>query len=337
MIIKSKGFVEVKRIEKIEVTDINSSCFTFIVTGLFLISVLSMLFEWKMAGGVPALRSDSETFRFTVSYSSITHIFAIMNKIVAALIGVYFVNKGFISLRKDFLLICEMIISELMMIGTSMRGEIIMAPCIIFIVFAIKKRLPIKYYVIGAVVALAFIGLMPYYRMINTYGASYILNLKSISTYPELYMFTPLYQSFTNNFSILNLDLKIFPEMRSFGYGIYVILPQIPFVELGENLMDIQNQVLNNNFYSGLTATYLATWYADFGYIGCIFSTILFAKITTFAYDKFVREHSLFSLAWYAYVFYSSLWMFYNSTFDFVFICYSLVMWIVLKMKLKIK
>ena len=290
-----------------------------------------------MAGGIPVLRTDSETFRFTVSYSSITHLLAIMNKVIVALIGTYFVNKGGISIRKDFLLLIEMIVAEFLMVGTSMRGEMIMAPCIIFIVYAIKHKLSLKVYAVGFIVVLLFIGFIPYYRMLYSYGMTYVANMRTISLYPKYYMFTPLYQSLTNNFTILNLDFKIFPELKGFGYGKYSILPQIPFVDLGVSLMKIQNEVLNNNFYSGLTATYLASWYADFGGIGCLFITILYSKLTTFAYGKYLKNKSLFSLVWYAYTFYSALWIFYNSTFDFVYVCYSIVIWLALKIKLKSK
>lgn len=334
-IITGEGFLSNIKINQIKTQQINRISFTCLITILFVISVASMLFEWWMAGGIPILRSDSETFRFTVSYSSITHLFAIMNKVVAALIGVYFVNKGKISLGKDFFLLIEMFIAELLMIGTSMRGEMIMAPCIVFIVYAIKNKLPVKVYIIGCIAALAFIGIMPYLRMLRGYGVAYIMSMQSISVYQDFYMFTPLYQSFTNNFEILNLDFTIFPKMKEFGLGIYSILPGIPFVNLGSSLMALQNEVLNNNFYSGLTATYLAPWYADFGAIGCLAITVLYAKLASYAYTKYIKDKTLYSLVWYGYTFYSSLWMFYNGTFNFVYICYSIVMWFSLKTKLE--
>lgn len=335
-IVTSKGFLSNIKVSKLQTQRIDRKYFAVIISALFLVSSASMLFEWRMAGGVPALKLDSETFRFTVSYSSITHLLAIMNKVVAALIGVYLVNNGGISIRKDFILIVEMIVAELLMIGTSMRGEMIMAPCIIFIVYAIKYELPLKFYVIGVTVALAFIGFVPYYRMLHSYGISYIASMKSISVYPDYYMFTPLYQSFTNNFTILNLDFTIYPKLKNFGLGAYSILPEIPFLNLGSNLMAVQNEVLNNNFYSGLTATYLASWYADFGNIGCLAITVLYSKLTTYTYRKYLKEKTLYSLVWYAYTFYSSLWMFYNGTFSFVYLCYSLVMWLALNIKFKL-
>ena len=334
--ISSHVFVNRTSGAEIATERIHKNNFFIIITVLFIIAVSAMLFEWKMAGGIPALRDDAETFRFTVSYSSITHLLAIMNKIVAALIGIYFVNKGRITLGVDTILLFEMIVSEILMLGTSMRGEAILAPCVIFIVYAIKKKLPIKVYVLGGVAALAYIGFMPYLRMFNSYGASYVISLQRISNYPNIYFLTPLYQSFTNNFDILNIDFSIFPNLRNFGYGIYSILPEIPFMNLGSSLMKVQNEVLNNNFYSGLTATFLASWYADFGVIGCIGITALYAKITTHIYERYIKERSLYSLALYAYTFYSSLWIFYNGVFNFVFLCYTVIIWMTLKLKYKV-
>ncbi len=334
--VASYGFNHHTKNRKIEQLKLSRSSFVIIVTFLFIVSAAAMMFEWAHTGGIPILRRDSETFRFTVSYSSFTHLLAIMNKIVTMLIGIYFVNKGKLSLKEDLLLLLEMICAEGLMIGTAMRGEIIMAPCVVFIFYAIKKKLSLKFYVIGGIAALVFIGVMPYVRMLTLYGSSYIISLRSISRYPDYYMFTPLYQTFSNNFQILNVDFSIFPEIKNFGYGMYAILPEIPFANLGTSLMDVQNEVLNNSFYSGLTATYLAEWYADFGYIGCFFSTILFAALTNYAYSRFERNHSVLSCVLYAYVFYSSLWVFYNSVFDFVFICYSLVIWFALKCKVRV-
>lgn len=332
-VITSKGFISNVRPEKIKAQQINRTQFTFFISCLFILSVSNMIFEWQMAGGVPALRSDVETFRFTVSFSSITHLLAIMNKVVAALIGVYLINKEKISFKKDILLILEMLISELLMIGTSMRGEMIMAPCIIFIVYAIKKKLPLKVYVVGGVSFLAIVGFLPLFRMIQNYGISYVNDLKGISRYPKLYWLTPLYQTFTNNFDILNLDFSIFPEMRNYGFGVYSILPMIPFVDLGSSVAGVQNEVLHNGFYSALTATYLASWYADFGWFGCMFITAVYAKLTSYAYSHYLKERNLFSLVWYAYTFYSALWLTYATVFDIVYVIYSFVMWIVLKMR----
>ena len=56
------------------------------------VSLSMMLYEWSKSGGVPALRPDAETFRMSVSQSGITHTLAIMIKIVAVLIEVYWIT-----------------------------------------------------------------------------------------------------------------------------------------------------------------------------------------------------------------------------------------------------
>ena len=305
--------------------------FILIITLLFSISTVAMLFEWKMAGGIPALRSDSETFRFTTSYTSYTHFLAILNKIVAALIGAYLVNKGTVSIKHDGLLIAEMIIAEVLMAGTAMRGEIIFAPCIIFVAFAIKHHISKKICIIFSLIFLIFTGIFPIVRMYSSYGLYYISNLKAISVYPSLFIFTPLYQTLSNNFSILKLDFDIFPKLYPYGYGMYGILPNIPFANLGKDLFNIQNEVLNNNFYGGLTGTFLQPIYADFGYVGCIVGTMIVAGFVTYSFNKYYKENTLFSLVFCAYTVYESLWISYAQTFDIVFIFYIIIIWIILK------
>lgn len=293
-----------------------------------------MIFEWYMAGGVPILRSDSETFRFTTSYSSVTHLLAIMNKIVAILIGVFLVNKGKVQLKKDFLLIVELSVAELMMVGTAMRGEMILAPCVIFAFYAIKHKIPFKAYVIAAVVAVVVIGFVPYYRSFQLYGNSYAISIMNISKYPKLFMLTPTYESLTNSFKILNWDLAIFPDEMPYGYGIYAILPQIPFLDLGASLSDVQNQFYNKGFYATLTGTAFSYWYADFGYLGFFIVTILYGCITNFAYKMLILKQDMFSFVWYSYTFYTALWMFYSCTFDQVYVIYSLILFLAMKIRI---
>ncbi len=334
--ITSKGFNFRRKNEQVKLKgNFSEYSFRIWINFSFIVATSAMLFEWVMAGGVPILRSDQETFRFLVSYSPLTHILAIMNKIIVALIGIYFIYKGKIEIKHDFILLLEMGISELLLIGTAMRGEMIFAPCIIFIFYGIKHKLPIRFYIIGTSAAFIIIGLMPYYRMVTSYGNLYISDLASISTYPAFYMFTPLYQSFSNNFEILTLDFSIFPQIKEFGYGAYSILPSIPFVTLGNSLMQVQNEVLNNGFYAGLTATYMATWYADWGYYGCFLITIAGGIFVNFIYSQFEKKRTLFLSILYSYVFYGTLWMFYNSIFDIVFLCYSLMIWFILKLNIK--
>lgn len=334
MTIAQPGFSGKNAWNEVEIKSINSSKFKKAIYPLFFVAVAMIFFEWYKAGGIPALRSDSETYRFNVSYSSITHILAIMNKIVAMLIGVYFISKEKISLRKDFFLIVAMCISELLMVGTSMRGEMITAPCIIFIAYALKHKIKTKYYIIAGVIGAAVIGAIPIIRMQGLYGTQYLLSQKSISTYPNLYWLTPLYQAFANNFEILKLDFSIFPDIVPFGLGAYGILPQIPFVDLGMSLSDIQNSVLNNGFYAALTGTFFATSYADFGYIGFIIITIFDCWICNLTYRHLLIKKDLFSLALYVYTLYNMMWIFYASTVGSVFLCYAFLIWFTLRTRM---
>lgn len=313
---------------------VEESSFKLMIACLFFAAACAMLFEWKMAGGIPILRADQETFRFTVKYSSLTHILAISNKIVVAVIGCYLINKRRVSIKKDGYLILMMIISELLMIATSMRGEMLFGPAVVFIVFGIRRKIPKKYFILAAIIGVVIVGFVPYIRMSNLYGAAYLRDLKLISTFKSLATLTPLVQTFSCNFSILAQDFLIFPNIEPFGHGDYSILPAIPFVTLGKSLMDLQNQIFNQGFYGGLTATFLATWYADFGYIGMVFQTILMAFWINYVYKMYSKNRNFFTLMWYAYTFYSSLWLVYSNTFDIVYLIYCLVIWIMSKMKL---
>ena len=333
MTIASVGFKTHAVIENKNICNIHRLNFKVIITCLFMISTLAILFEWHMAGGIPAFRTDSETFRFTTSYSSVTHILAIMNKIVASLIGIYLIEQGGLNLKKNFILIIEFICALFLMYCTAFRGEMILAPGVIFIYYAIRHKISVKCYIVVGILALLIIGVYPIVRMYKMYGAHYFVGQKNISTYPKMFFLTPIYQSFTNNYEILNLDFSIFPDIRPHGWGDFSILQQIPFLDLGQRIGAVQNEVLNNGFYANLTATYLATWYADFGYVGCFIVTIIFCWLTNLSYKKCYYKNELWAYAWYAYTFYTALWIFYSGTFDFVYICYSLLIYFTFKLK----
>lgn len=314
---------------------LNERSFKLMISCLFIIAVFFMLLEWKLAGGIPILRSDQETFRFTVSYTSLTHILAISNKVVVAIIGGYLVCKKNIEIKNDFLLIVMMIISELLMVGTAMRGEMIFGPAIIFIIYGIKHKIPKRYFFAAGIIAIIIIGLVPYVRMNKLYGTAYLNDLEKISEYKCIAIFIPLIQTFSSNFSILTKDFSVFPKLVVFGFGDYSILPSIPFLDLGKNLMNLQNSIFNKGFYGGLTATFLASWYADFGYIGMFIEVIIMALWINFVYKYYITKHSFLSLLWFSYTFYASLWLVYNNTFDIIYIIYCAVIWCLLKFKIQ--
>ena len=215
-----------------------------------------------------------------------------------------------------------------------MRGEMIYGPAIVFIVYGIKNRISTKWYVLFALFGIIIVGFVPYFRMSRLYGTAYLESLNSIAEYKQLAVLIPFIQTFSANFSILTRDISIFPQIVSFGFGDYSILPAIPVLNLGKSLMNVQNAIFNKGFYGGLTATFLATWYADFGYIGMIIQTMIMAWWNNFVFKKFIKTQQFFTLMWYAYTFYASLWLVYNNSFDIVYIIYCILLWGISKSKI---
>lgn len=309
--------------------------FKMIIYPLFIIAVACTLLEWQKAGGIPILRADSETFRFKVSLSQITHIFSILNKIICMVIGIYLLAMGKHAISKERSLFLCAIVSELLMIGTAMRGEMIFAPATIFLFWILKKEIKMRYFVIAIVVVFFVIGIMPLLRMYSAYGNAYFDTLKSISVYPNLFYFTPLYQSFANGFRILAIDVTLIPKSIPYGYGAYGFLPYIPFLNLGSSFSVLQNEILNGGFYGALTGSYLQLLFADFGYIGCILGTMLLSILSNIAYKEMCIKKDLSTVSWYILTLYTSLWLFYATTFDETYIFYSLLILIVFRLKLR--
>lgn len=98
------------------------------INALAVISVVMMLYEWYRAGGVPALRTDAETFRISVSQSGMTHTFAIMIKIVAVLIEAYWISNKGTKKPLNIWFACLYLMALFMMWGTANRGELLFIP-----------------------------------------------------------------------------------------------------------------------------------------------------------------------------------------------------------------
>lgn len=319
--------------DSFQIKPISKNRFKRKIVPLFLIAVICIIYEWRNAGGIPAFRSDSESFRFSVGSTSYIHFLAIMNKIVCMLIGIYLLSLSKIRIIKDFWLITMAIISELLMCFTAMRGEMLFAPCIIFIAYGLTRRIKKRHIYLISLLGILLIGILPFYRMYKLFGVAYVYDIQKISVYPKFYILTPLYQTLANNLKIFSMDIKMIPDQIPWGLGEYSILTQIPFVDLGKSFYALQNIYLGGT--SELTGTYLQTWYADFGYLGCIAFTILLSWYCNTIYGYFLRKKSLFSAVWYSYTLYNALWMFYANTFDIVYILYMIIIYFVINTSFK--
>ena len=299
--------------------------------GLFGISSLFMLVEWAKAGGIPVLQANSEIFRFSVSFNSIWHIIAMSIKYVPMFACLYFMAKGRVDLKRDKFLVVVSILSIILLIGTTQRGELLSAPVIILFAFMAYKKPKLKSLMIPGIIVVLFMGVYPIFRGYNMYGNSYIYSIAQISNYREFWFLTPVYQTFAYSFHVLNRDFELFPAHLPFGYGGYTILCNIPFLNLHDSLGDVQNAAWNNNFYAELTPTFFGDWYADFGYLGCFLGMAIIAIMLNKIYSTYVKRRDAMSLALYAFNFYKCICMLYDNTFDFVWITYFLMMWIVFR------
>ena len=295
------------------------------------ISIMMMLYEWYRAGGIPALQTNSELFRMQVSQSGMTHTLAIMIKVVAVLIEAYWIAGKSKKQPKSRLFIFIYVIAFIMMWGTANRGEILFIPVLGIIIlwtkYPPKKRTVIMFLILGLIV----LAVYPAVRGYGMYGRSYFLQYAAVSKYQELGWFMPLYGTLAFNFEILNKLFMTFPKAVSWGMGEYTILCRIPFLDIGEELWIVQNEVWNNGFYGALTSTYMGSWYADFGIIGCCAGTIIICSINVFLYKKLVQERSFGALVLYAYMFYITLVGSYGDAFTFVTICYAILIWLVMR------
>lgn len=290
-----------------------------VTVGIFIISAICMLYEWYRFGGVPALSQNLEITRFDISVNSYIHIVAVMQRIVAVFTVIYLIK------RRSVLMCVILVCSLLLLLGLGARAELLYPILISLIIGYNYYFFPKRKLLIWGIIVFIIIGVVPLIRHYISFGSSYISDLRSISRYPSLYFLTPLYESFAYNLEIFQVDFSSFPKLLPYGFGTYTVLPNIPFVHLGQSITDVQNYLLGNNFYAGLASTYLGSVYADYGFIGSIVFTIVMSFVVNHIYAKKQRDNKLTTLIIYAYVYYAVLMGFYHYVFDVVFFFYLII------------
>ena len=302
------------------------------ITMLFLISCIFMFFEWYKAGGIPALRSDSETFRFTVKINGITHMFAIMNKVVAIIAVSYLICRGKKS-KNDYIYYIIFVTSSVLMYLTAMRGELTVILFVILVLIFNKYNIKLSKLILCSIPILLFLSIVPIIRKYGLYGSLYIKDQMAISTYPKLWYLSPLYQTLCDSIGVFGTVTEMFPSHYSFGIIEYSVLPQIPFIDLGRNVSAEIGKFLNSSFYSGLTSTYLGTCYADGGILGACIYTIFMAVWSRIVYIKYVTKRNFKYLILYAFMFYNILMLSYGNTIiELSFVFYYIIISIMTKM-----
>lgn len=315
------NIIQKSKLKKSFSFDVDSKKFRIAIYILFSISTFFMILEWYVAGGIPALRADSEIFRFNVSINGITHILAISNKIVAILILSYFMGNK-ISILKQFDLLCILFLSVLQIFLTSMRGELAIILFTFVSLYYLSKNPKIWKIICVTIPLLLMIGIFPIIRKYGIYGENYIVDQKALSTYRDLWYLTPLYQTFTDSIRVLDIVVKMIPNYFSFGFLDYSILPQIPFVDIGKDLSYSIAQYLNSYFYSGLTSTYLGPAYADLGVFGAILYTVIFSLFGRGLYVKYVEKRSFKYTILYIFCFFHIIMLSYGTMANLPFVVY---------------
>lgn len=295
-----------------------------IVLFLFIISMLAMFFEWYKFGEIPAFSKDLEIRRFEVSYNAEVHLLAVMQRIISVLLFVlaYFTNRK----RYAFL----GIFSLLLLTGLGARAEVLYPILIIFVFAYLMKPFRIKTISTGFIVIMVIVGFVPIYRQLSSFGVSYISDLKRISSYPNIFFLTPLYESFAYNLNVFNLDFNSFPKVVPFGLGKYSILSSLPFLNLGLSLTKVQNNLLGQDFYAGLASTYMGSLYADFGSLGVLFFTAVYGVLICFVYNRFMETRKVSWALVYSYLLYGIIMGFYHYVFDQVFVFYFVVLIVII-------
>jgi len=266
---------------------------------------------------------DFETVRLNLMINGYFHLLAINIGMVGSLSLLLhtLLNKGLTITYYSVI----GTLSFLLVIMTGNRSDI-MIP-IIFLLASLtlfgKLKLNLKQLILFLFL-LIVLALVKHLRDFGQGGDDYLLmvsgQLIGEITDLSLYLY-PLYMTLTYNFVIFDRVIQALaenPQSHTNGfYTAYAIISVLPIEKI--SFGQYKNELLNLDFYSGLTTTFISNFYVDFGAIGVVIGSLILGVIATLAYratsrvtGKFIYGVIVarFSLLFYVFPFeqFYSLW-----------------------------
>lgn len=293
---------------------------------LLTLSTLAFAFEhyifFNKHGSIPIFNPDFEVLRMEFPVSGYVHILAMSGFIVG--LSLYYdilIYKNSWTLTQKVVFYSLILINVLLAIMVGNRGTIALFFVQCFIIkFSFQKiRLAKLCYIMF--LCLYALGASKLIRDYLYTGPSVIDDISKVWFMGGDFLFLPLYYgyvTFVMNFEILNHYIT---ALDSYFYGYFSIV--LPFDSLFTNnayqLIELQKDVLKDDFYGLLTSTGFGVPYFDFGYFGFI---VIFLLSFLLGYSFYVVYScgKIYYVPFYSYLMTAFLTLIYTYSFNELYI-----------------
>lgn len=242
----------------------------FISTCFFILE--HMIFLGKY-GSLPIFNPNFEVLRIDFPVSGYLHIVAMAGFVFALpLYYDYLVYKKSWSLVQKILFWGLVIVNIVLSFLVGNRGSIALFIVQFLIIYFSFKNLSFRHLIVLVFIGAYLLGCAKFVRDYLYSGPEIVDQISNVWIFGDNLLSIPLYYcyvTFVMNFEILN---KYIILLNDFFYGHFSLW--LPFESLfnknAYELINLQQDILKDDFYGVLTATGFGVPYFDFGYLGVI-------------------------------------------------------------------
>lgn len=247
----------------------------FISTSFF---ILEHMIFWGKYGSLPIFNPNFEVLRMDFPVSGYIHIVAMAGFVFALpLYYDYLVYKKRWSHSQLFLFWGLVIVNVILSFLVGNRGGIALFIVQSFLIYFSFKKVSFRRLMILVLIGGYLLGCAKFVRDYLYSGPEIVNQISNVWVFGDNLFFIPLYYcyvTFVMNFEILN---KYITLLNEFYYGHFSLW--LPFESLfnknAYELINLQQDILKDDFYGVLTATGFGVPYFDFGYLGVVLIFLL--------------------------------------------------------------
>ncbi|MDE9781021.1 O-antigen ligase [Escherichia marmotae] len=249
---------------------------------LLCISTLFFVFEhvvfFEKYGSLPIFNSNFEILRMEFPISGYIHIIAMAGLIFALpLYYDYLIYKKIWSNNQKIIVAALIIINVLLSLLVGNRGGVSLFFVQSLIIYYSLRQISFRRLLTLVILGAYLLGTAKFVRDYFFSGENIIDQVSDVWFFGDNIFLLPVYYcyvTFVMNFEILNKYIFLLNDFYLGHFSIW-----LPFESLinknAYELIDLQRDILKDNFYGVLTATGFGVPYFDFGYFGVILIFIL--------------------------------------------------------------
>ncbi len=296
---------------------VNSKVFFIMAIFLTLASILTNLYIYLHFQTMPIFSSVPDKMRFIINKNifGLWEYLALLPRLYIPLLFFYLLSAKNISIKYKFFLWFNIILGFLLLFLYASRLVIVLPILLSYFVYLYQQREKINFkkIIISSIIVLLVVATVsvsiPAFRNYITYRDyyssdsdytpfTYLINLSKINMPSNLSWAIPLYiiPSF-NLQAMLQATTYYNSTVNNYYYGGYYLSVFNPFLKIFH--LPLSNVVIpwEPMFLSWwITATFLFSAWADFGYVGIIFIAVFWGVVLSLAYQYALKKPTYLSV-----------------------------------------